>query len=628
MRLLTAIFISVFAHGLTAQDHSGRAVPAVHSNIHYSDQGDLYLTFDGRRVDTWRHANPPRLLQMRGDIRGTETGLAFDFGSDFSGALHFGFVPYGDSRHPMPVYFYNPQKIHDGKAAIQIKEWLDGKFDMIGWQEKGYGTVGYRVIDEWGKMMYDGKVSFAGAGPFEVDTTIIEGPFVNLLSHSGATISFGTNFPTRASIAVGQHVFAGPAAAVRHEIAVSGLRPDSVYSYVVRYGGPELKFSFRTAPEPGSRKPFVFSYCSDSRSGMGGGERNLHGANFYIMKKIMALNTQMGVRFCQFTGDLIDGYLTDAGQMHLQYANWKRAVEPFAHYFPIVAGMGNHEAFNYIFLQKETGLRAKVNRFPFQTASSEVLFAENFVNPLNGPESEDGSGYDPNPEQVDFPPYSENVFYYTYDNVAMVVLNSDYFYAPTVTTIPLTSGNPHGYIMDNQLAWFADTIEALEADPNIDHIFVTLHTPMFPNGGHVGDDMWYHGNNDIRPYIAGEPVAKGIIERRDELLDIMVNYSRKCVAVLTGDEHNYNRLRLTDKTEIYPPDWEGARLHLSRPFYQINNGAAGAPYYAQEPTPWSEHVRGFTTQNALVFFHINGDEVAVEVRNPDTLEEVDRFVLR
>jgi hypothetical protein len=51
---------------------------------------------------------------------------------------------------------------------------------------------------------------------------------------------------------------------------------------------------------------------------------------------------------------------------------------------------------------------------------------EAFVNPENGPVSEDGSIYDPNPEQVDFPSYSETVFYYTYDNTAMIVLNSDY----------------------------------------------------------------------------------------------------------------------------------------------------------------------------------------------------------
>ncbi len=139
---------------------------------------------------------------------------------------------------------------------------------------------------------------------------------------------------------------------------------------------------------------------------------------------------------------------------------------------------------------------------------------------------------------------------------------------------------------------------------------------------------WYRGNNDVRAYVAGQPLAKGIIERRDELLDILVNKSTKVVAILTGDEHNYNRLKLSAETEIYPEGYDKKKIKLSRTIYQINNGAAGAPYYAQERTPWTPHVSGFTTQNAVVFFHVDGKKISVEVLNPDTLEEVDRFELR
>ncbi len=52
------------------------------------------------------------------------------------------------------------------------------------------------------------------------------------------------------------------------------------------------------------------------------------------------------------------------------------------------------------------------------------------MNPENGPLSEDGSFLDPNPNRADdFPTYKENVYYYTWDNVAMVVLNSQYLYS-------------------------------------------------------------------------------------------------------------------------------------------------------------------------------------------------------
>ena len=181
--------------------------------------------------------------------------------------------------------------------------------------------------------------------------------------------------------------------------------------------------------------------------------------------------------------------------------------------------------------------------------------------------------------------------------------------------------------MDQQLKWLQSTINSLEQDDNIDHIFVTQHTPCFPNGGHTKDDMWYSGNNHWRSFVGKRPLRKGIIERRDDILNIIVNRSKKVRAILTGDEHNYNRLLLTPETEIYPENYLFPKIELRRSIYQINNGAAGAPYYAQEETPWTPYVSNFTTQNALVFFHVDGKNIWVEVLNPDTLETVDQFWL-
>ena len=114
-----------------------------------------------------------------------------------------------------------------------------------------------------------------------------------------------------------------------------------------------------------------------------------------------------------------------------------------------------------------------------------------------------------------------------------------------------------------QLAWLARTLRALERDVTIDHVFLTVHTPMFPNGGHVGDAMWYGGSNTPRPVIGGRPVGKGIIERRDDLLALIQRHP-KVLAVLTGDEHNYNRLQLTAAVPIYPEGWDKPRVRLRR----------------------------------------------------------------
>jgi hypothetical protein len=345
-----------------------------------------------------------------------------------------------------------------------------------------------------------------------------------------------------------------------------------------------------------------------------------------MVRRIMAVTHERGAAFMQFTGDLVSGNVLSPDAVAFEIANWKRAIEPQAHWLPVYTTTGNHEAVLREFYV-EGGRRIRIDRFPFETESTEATFARELVNPENGPVSEDGSALDPDPTAIDFPPYRRTVYWYQYDNVAMVVLNSNYWYAPTLPVAPQSGGNLHGYLMDNQMAWLATTLAALERTASVDHVFLTVHTPMFPNGGHVSDAMYYNGNNAPRAVVAGKPVAKGIIERRDELITLIQRYP-KVLAVLTGDEHNYNRMRVDATVPLYPEAWKQPRVAVQRPFFQVNNGAAGAPYYAQDSTPWSASVKGFSTQHAICLFYVEGPGVRLETVNPETLEVLDRVVLR
>ncbi len=629
MRLVHKFFLFLIMGVFTlTQSVPGQAIPGSYSNLSYHRDGKLYLqTQTGQWPARQKH---PRytLQQMLGNPRGTEKGITFDFAdSSLNGTLYYGFINYRDSRHPMPVFFRRSSPIRAGKAKITIKGKMSGKYDMIGWEESGLGTLGYRIVDKYGNFLYDGKISFSGKGPFTVIPTLTQGPLVNMLTDKSVVLSFETNQPVQALVKVNDRTIGDAKAVTHHELKISGLEADHTYPYTVIYGSLKQTYSFHSAHAPGSRKPFIFAYASDSRSGNGGGERDIYGTNAYIMKKIMALATQQQAVFMQFTGDLINGYLQNSQQMDLEYANWKHSIGPFAHYFPVRVGMGNHEALTYFFRDTSEN-RYSIDRFPFDTQSAEAVFARNFVNPLNGPDSEDGAVYDPDPKHKDFPSYKETAYFYTYDNVAVVVLNSNYWYAPGIKYHPETGGNLHAYIMDQQLAWLRATLKKLQKDKAIDHIFITEHTPFFPNGGHTGNDMWYGGSNKPRAVVAGKPVPTGIIERRDQLLDLLVNKTPKVIAILTGDEHNYCRTEIGPDTRIYPEKWTLPRLTLKRTIWQINNGAAGAPYYSQETVPWSDKVQGFTTQNAVVFFHVDGKKINVEVRNPDTLELVDSMHLR
>jgi len=219
--LLKLIFIFVFSNSLF-----GQHIPASYSNLIRGEDGTLFLQInDTLAVEASPSDSWLTLENMKGNPQGTAKGIQFDFNvPKFAGLMYYGFIAYGDSRHPQPVFFKRSAKIDSGKAFIQIKNNLVGKYDMIGWEKSGKGTLGYRVVDKKGRFLYEGRVSFKGIGPFEIDDTIIEGPIVNLLNEMGATISFTTNNHLLAKIEVAGKTYEGQSNAISHEIKLDGLK--------------------------------------------------------------------------------------------------------------------------------------------------------------------------------------------------------------------------------------------------------------------------------------------------------------------------------------------------------------------------------------------------------------------
>jgi hypothetical protein len=615
----------------------GIEVPAPLSNLSVDEKGHLiYTTPEGKTIKyiEKRPDVPEGLLTNR--PTGTENGLKFNFRDEsFNGTLYYGLIPEKPELR-QTVFFKKESKIENGVAEIDIAENLAGKYDLTGWGSSGKLQLACRIVSENGHLLHNSRVNVSGKGPFTVEPTIIAGPYISCQAHDSIAIRVVTDTKVSPELNLADFSEASINRSSNkiddygyvHEYLITGLSPAKTYPYTITHGSlihHDLKFS--TAPEPGDRKAFTFAFASDSRAGKGGGERDVYGTNAYVVNRIMAEGYRNGAAFFQFTGDLINGYTPNRYEMLLQYLNWQHAVEPYANDMALNVGFGNHENFAFAFDDgSEDGVL--IDRFPYNNNSSESIFNSLFTNPLNGPGSEDGSTYDPNPTTTDFPSYRENVFWYQYANTAIVVLNSNYWYTPATELISWIGGNPHGYIMDRQLLWLKETLAMLEANNTVDHIFVTLHTPLFPNGGHADDDMWYGGNNAIRPYIGGKAHTKGIIERRDEILQITANESAKTVAILCGDEHNYSRLAINNNTPRYPKNYEKKRVTLNRSIWQITNGAAGAPYYGQEKLPWSGDVNIFTAQFAVCLFQIEGDSVFLETKNPFTGVTIEKVQLK
>ncbi len=621
MKIKQLLLIPVTGLVLHASAQTGvrPAIPAVLDGVTYSPNGRLMLTKAGN-VEDLEKKDLYTLSAFSASPVGSETGILLDIHMQgFAGTVAYGPLD-EEALSPTVAFLPKDVKMTDGKALLEIKKVFVRSNDFFKLAEKGKGVLGYRIMDNSGRIIYEGRTAFEGTGPYTVVPTIIEGPMINDLQPGGCIISYETQTPAKTTIEVGGKTFTEPGEGTHHEISVYGLEAGKRYTYTVTYGKRRDVHTFQTAAAAGGRKPFAFAFASANRATTGGGERDFGGTNYQATRTIMATAAIHQAVFMQVQGDITNGANPSDDGHALEYANFKRALEPFWGRIPVYVGFGDHEASRSVFAPDPVTKKSKsIEVFPYATASGEASFARAFVNPANGPLSEDGAVYDPNPNNIDFPTYKENVYYYTYDNVAMIVLNTEYWESKDPMA---TSGCPEGYIMDQQVKWLRETMHKMENDPHIDHIFVVTHGAVFPNGDHLADAMWWDGDNKSRAVVAGVPLSKGTIERRDEILDICVNNSKKFLAFISGDEHNFSFLPVTPQTPIYLEGYAGKKIQLKRNFFCINNGAGGSAPYALLPSPWSGGYKYFTEPPALALIHVDGGRVTLSAVRIETFENI------
>lgn len=594
-------------------------IPAVLKGISYTMEGKLMLT-NGKQTFTEKDKSEPfGLSRMISIPTGEETGILLDVKMpEFNGTIAYGPL-IETAEYPTIAFLPKDVKMTGGKALLEIKKVFIKANDFFRFQDKGQGIIGYRIINADGRIIYEGRVAFTGKGPYEVVPTIIEGPMVNNVTSGGCVISYETATPIKTSISVAGKIFRDESIGTHHEITINSLEPATHYTYAVSYGDRTDKHSFSTASKDGSRMPFTFAFASANRATTGGGERDFGGTNYQSTRAIMGAAMMNHAVFMQTMGDFTTGGNTREDGHLLEYANFKRALEPFWFHAPVYVGFGDHEPNKKSLSDPVSKKAISIEVFPYTSHSGEASFAKAFVNPNNGPESEDGASYDPDPSKMDFPTYKENVFYYTYDNIAMIVLNTEYWESKD----PFISGGcPEGYIMDQQVKWLKETMKKMESNQNIDHIFVNIHGAAFPNGDHLADAKWWNGDNTSRAVVAGIALSKGTIERRDEILDICVNGSKKFLAFLSGDEHNFSFLKVTPETPIYLNGYSGSKIKISRPFYNINNGGGGSAAYGLLPSPWSNNFKYFTQPPVLALITVNGKTVKLSAISAETFGSI------
>ena len=601
------------------------------------------------------------LLSKEPIIKGFEGPYAvveFETLIDAPAAVAYYGVPHTEGNLTTPRYrknakgthIDNNQKHHQVKMDISKLE--DVHYDTGLIANKG-GMIVFRIEVFDSRIQttraYDRRLRYerTGApktGKYTSLATLTEGPFVDLVTHDSVVISWETNVNTEGRVLSDNREFLSLDPSTRHEVQLTKLKPDTVYSYKVNYGALTPTYTFKTAPMSGSRASFKFGFMSDSRAGVGGGERAQNGVNAKDLGRFAVELYNKNADFVCFGGDLINGYTSDVNDYESQLETWKRTIQPVGANIPFYESIGNHEQVGKYYKVQAPHLKEGEYYIQFTgtvgAKSAETIFAEEFVNPTDSrygigiPEPEIKGNNIMGGENVG-PSYSENVYSFNYGRVHFISLNSNYWSTgyrsqsafgqksqdKTAINIALEhlGGNREGYVMKNQMEWLDKELDAAQKDMHVDWIFIILHEPPFPNGGHVKDAMFWGtpGSGELGGYNDKTKPMGDVIDMRNRFWKI-VSSRPKVLGVLCGDEHNYSRT-LVDSS-IHPD--------FKHPVWQIVSGGCGAPYYVQDKSvPWVNSVKAFTIDKHFCLFSVDGQRVGLEVYNDSNqlLDSIDNL---
>ncbi|MFW6133659.1 MAG: hypothetical protein ACOC8F_07150, partial [Planctomycetota bacterium] len=246
--------------------------------------------------------NPVTFDQVTNITGGTKAGLQIDLGDwRYRGTVFSGPYPFeaGETDYDYARYRLDAP-LKRGKGLIRIDKLMVDKYNANDWPADGPMTVAYRLELYRDNLVgppaalgfYDMRVSFTrdADGVFHKAPTIVEGPLVNLVTSDDPTscvIAWETLEPTTGTVHVARgdgaegtgREFADDDPSRRHAVTVTGLTPARAHAYyvVARDGeGATTRtraHRFDAAPEPGTGT-VTFAFVSDSREGVGGGERN------------------------------------------------------------------------------------------------------------------------------------------------------------------------------------------------------------------------------------------------------------------------------------------------------------------------------------------------------------------
>jgi hypothetical protein len=526
-------------------------------------------------------------------VTGRQATVELSVPGDAQAVLHYGFV-LPDDEMGRPCYVAHrlgalvPDEAPRMRFLLDLSLLENINFDAGEFKKNRGGRVDYRIeLVSRGRLhVCEGRFAYASGSRVPA---IVDGPWVDLLTGDSVVLWFRTDLPTTAEGMVGERQVSTHERGTFHEFRLGGLEAGKTYRCQMTPSGghPGKSFRFRT---PGPREiNFEFAFLSQSRSALGG-SLGRGGVNVEVLGRLGAEVLRHGAEFAVFGGGMT-AWGENPAVFRAGLRAFKRALEPVGCQLPIYEVAGGHMPGRRV---RVPGRRTPVRADLSGEGSPESVFAAEFQNP---------GKHHPYPEDSKAPSYRENVYFFDYGNVRVVVLNTEYW----LCTMPEKyGGNLPGYLLEKQFIWLQTVLNDALVSNRIDHVFVCGYAPAFPNGGAVFGGMWVNGGRETWGVGKGED-REYVVQRRNDFWKVLASHP-KVVAAFFGGEPNYSRTLVDGSVD---PAFE-------RPVWQIVSGGAGAVLHARATfVPWADRVKRFTAQPHFCLICVRGMKVGLKVLSMD-----------
>lgn len=440
-------------------------------------------------------------------------------------------------------------------------------------------TVSFKVYDVNNQFISAGKQSFTTQPEVAPVNTIMYGPEVVTQTTKRITLAYETQTPCSTIVWHNGVSHTVDPETQNHRISIERLSPDSAAKLIIEVNGRQFAYVIQPLEKEFETLKFLFT-ANTSTGGKNGSDQNFYESLFQRAKT-------SGAGFIVFGGNFSNGPFEDAGEARTEW-NFHRFYRDQTDFMkPVYTMPGKKEYITTSYLTEDKSVIYKVNKSPVYTASTEAVFSRVFETPVTRLAAERDlkplfNGNAPHPE------YGSTAFAFEHRTLGVIVLNTEYARTENKEFAGVAGGGISGYIANNQMSWFKRKLSEFENNPEINHIAVCMHSPLFPVSTYAKSAFWYNGDVNAAPKNAKNQLLPGVVEVRNEVVKALNTHTK--VKVVLSAEPGYSGSQVFSKNSaLYPQDYEGEKVVLRSDLLFVNCGGMHRTRNLAD-VPWAKDV--------------------------------------